>query len=344
MAKKQQSDQASFTAFKADLKNKTPRRLYLLHGEEVYLREYYLGKLRELLLPDGAEAFNLKDLDGKVCTLREILQAADCLPMMSQYTMVLVQDFDLSKLSEDDRAAFIDYLQDLPDYLCLVFVYDVIPFKSDSRTKLDAALRANGLIVDFPRQSQGDLTDWIVRRFKATGHEIDTELCRYLIFLCGDLMQDLTLEIGKIGAYARERRITRRDIDAVATPQLDAVVFQLTDAISARNYDQALNSLSDLLRMQEQANTLLAYLGKYLRQLYTARVALEEGRRGDDLAALWKLHPYPAGKLMTAARRVELSWCRHALELAAEAGRAMRDVASADRDILTDLVLKLAHG
>lgn len=341
---KAKSDHSSLNAFKADLKSKAPRGLYLLHGEEVYLRDYYLGKLRELLLPPGTEAFNLKTLEGKDCDVQEILRTADCLPMMAQRTLVLVRDFDIFKLSEGDRQVLTDYFCDLPEYLCLVFLFDLIPYKPDARTKLMAAVKEHGLAVEFPRQEQGDLTDWIVRRFKATGHEIDSEQCRYLIFLCGDLMQDLTLEIGKIAAYAKARRITRQDIDAVATPQLDAVVFQLNDAISAKNYDKALSTLSDLLHMQQQPSMLLAVLARHLRQLYAARVALEERRSADDLAALWKMHPYPAGKLMTAAHRVTLSWCQQALLAAERADRAMKSTGGADADILTDLVLTLAHG
>lgn len=340
---KPKPDQSALKALKTDLKNKALRSLYLFHGEEVYLRDHYLGRLREALLPPGTEAFNFKTLEGKETTVAEILRAADCFPMMNDRTLVVVRDFDLFKTGEADRGALLEYFSDLPEYLCLVFVYDLIPYRPDARTKLAAALKDHGLTVEFPRQEQGDLVDWIVRRFKATGHEVDSETAKYLIFLCGDLMHNLASEIGKIGAYAKERRVTRADIDAVATPQLDAVVFQLTDALSARSYDKALAILADLLHMQEPPPMLLAALGKYLRQLYAARVALESRKTADDLAAVWKLHPYPAGKLMTAAHRITLAWCQTALEKAARADLAMKSGWD-NGEVLTGLVLELAHG
>lgn len=338
------SDQSSLKALKAQLRAKEAGRLYVFYGEEVYLRDYYLDRLRELLLPEGAEAFNLKVLEGKECDARDITAACDCLPMMAQRTLVLVRDYDLFKAGDADRQSLMDYFADLPEYLCLVFLYDTIPYKPDARTKLAGSLKEHGLVVDFPRQEQGDLVDWIVRRFRATGHDVDAETAKYLIFLCGDLMHNLASEIGKIGAYAKGKRITRQDIDALATPQLDAVVFQLTDALSARNYDKALGTLSDLLRMQEVPQVILGALGKYLRQLYAARVALERRRSADDLAALWKMHPYPASKLMAAAHRVPLSWCREALERAYQADQALKSSGNAPADVLTDLVLALAHG
>ena len=337
-------DQSSLKALKGQLKAKELGRLYVFHGEETYLRDYYLDRVRELLLPPGTEDFNFKVLEGKDTDVREIAATADCLPMMAPRTLVLVRDFDLFKMNEADRKLLLDYFADLPEYLCLVFLYDTIDYKPDARTKLAASLKEHGMVVDFPRQEQGDLVDWIIRRFKATGHDIDTESAKYLMFLCGDLMHNLTGEIGKIGAYAKERRVTRADIDALATPQLDAVVFQLTDHLSVKNYDKALGTLADLLHMQEPPQVILAALGRYLRQLYAARVALEERRSADDLAALWKMHPYPAGKLMAAARRVTLPWCRAALERAAAADLAMKSTGTVPAQVLTDLVLSLVYG
>lgn len=47
--------------------------------------------------------------------------------MMAERTLVLVTDFDLFKAGEKDREEYIRLLGDLPDYVCLVFVYDLIP-------------------------------------------------------------------------------------------------------------------------------------------------------------------------------------------------------------------------
>ena len=98
--------------------------------------------------------------------------------------------------------------------------------------------------------------------------------------------------------------MTRQDIDAVATPQLDAVVFQMTDAIAAGNFDKAAEVLGELLHMQEAPIKLLAVLGKQLRQLYTARLAIEHRKGVPYLMELWGMRSaYPAERLMQSARR-----------------------------------------
>ena len=228
MPPKAKPDTAAYQKLKKDIKEGTIGTLYVFHGEEAYLRDFYLGQLKKKLLPAGMEEFNLHTLSGKEFDVKTLAQLVDCLPMMSERTLIVVNDYDIYKGDKDALAAV---LRELPDYVCLVFVYDLIEYKADARTKLAALLKEKGSVVPFNRQGQGDLVDWISRRFKAMDHDIGTEDAKYLIFLCGDLMNNLISEIGKIGSYAAHHRVTRQDIDAVATPQLDAVVFRMTDAI-----------------------------------------------------------------------------------------------------------------
>lgn len=345
MAKTSAADAAAVKQLKSDLSAGTLGRLYIFHGEEAYLRDFYLGQMKKKLLSGGMEAFNLHTLQARECDPKSLGQIVDCLPMMSRRTMVVVYDYDLFKAPAEQRETMAALFADLPEYVCLVFVYDLIEYKPDARTKLAAAIKANGAAVKFTRQEQGDLVDWIRRRFKALDHDIDSELARYLIFLCGDLMTGLISEIGKIGAYARHRAVTRADIDAVAIPQLDAVVFQLTDAITAGDFDKAVSVLSDLLHMGEPPIKLLSVLGRQLRQLYSARLAMEERKGTGYLVELWGMRSaYPAQKLLDAARRFDRSWCRWAVVQAAETDLKMKSQVGADgEELLIDLILRLAN-
>ncbi len=343
--------QDTYHALKRDIAAGAIGRLYLFHGEEAYLRDHYLAQMKEKLIPEGLLSFNFHTLNGKACTPQALSDLIDGFPMMSERTMILVTDYDLFKAPEAERNAMTALLSDLPDYCCLVFLYDLIEYKGDARMKgLTALFKDTGRVVNFARQSQGDLTDWIHRRFRATGHHIDTADAQYLIFLCGDLMHGLIGEIEKVAAFSKNPRVTREDIDAVAIPQLDAVVFQMTDAITERNHAKAAGVLGDLLQMQEAPIMILAVLGKQVRQLYTARMAYDAGKSAEYLMGLWGMRSsYPAQKLMTAARRFGPQWCRRAVGRCAETDLALKSVTGIDgRDALTTLLLELfvegSHG
>ena len=340
MPPKAKADGAALKALKQDLKANTLGCLYVFHGEESYLRDYYLGEMKKKLLPAGMEEFNFHTLPGKEFDVKKLQELVDCLPMMSQRTLIVVSDYDLYK---GDKEGLIRVLSDLPAYVCLVFVYDILEYKADARTKLAGLLKEKGRVVAFNRQGQNDLVDWISRRFRALDHDIGTEDAKYLMFLCGDLMNGLISEIGKIGAYAKGHRVTRADIDAVATPQLDAVVFQMTDAIAAGNFDRAASVLGDLFHMQEAPIKLLAVLGKQLRQLYSARLCLEGRKSAAHLMELWGMrNSYPAEKLMTAARRFSLPWCRRAVIRCGEVDLAMKSTGADGEELLVAFLMELA--
>lgn len=345
MPPRAKTDNTGLRELKRALREGAPGQLYLFHGEEAYLRDYYLEQLKKTLLPPGLEEFNLHTAQGKDCSVEWLEQAVDYLPMMSQRTLVLVTDFDLYGQSEAGREKLIALLSSLPDYCCLVFVYDLLPYKADGRSKLAAALKAHGSVVDFQRQSQGDLADWIARRFQAAGHSIAGEDARYLIFLCGELMTNLAGEIGKIAAYAPGQRVTRADIDAVAIPQMDAIVFQMTDAITRKDFNRAASVLADLLHSQESPLMILSVMGKYFRQLYTARLYLGRGKGRGELMTLWNMrNAYPADKLMDAARTFSLAWCRHAVRRCSETELQLKASYGQERELLTGLLMELAAG
>lgn len=343
--KRDRVDNTAMRELKRALKAGEPRCLYLFHGEEAFLRDYYLAQLKQVLLPEGMEDFNLHTAQGKECSVDWIEQAVDCLPMMSGRTLVIVTDFDLYALGEKPRERLLDILSGLPDYCCLVFVYDLLPYKADGRSKLAALLKKEGAVVNFQRQEQGDLTDWICRQFKKAGKTVDTEDARYLIFLCGDLMHDLASEIAKAAAYADHPRVTRADMDAVAVPKLDAVVFQMTDAMARKDFDKAASVLADLLHGQQPPIMILSAMGKYFRQLYTARLYLDAGKGRGELMELWGMKSaYPADKLLDAARRFSPPWCRYAVRRCAEADITLKSSYGQESEVLTALLMELASG
>ena len=95
MPPKAKADTAGYQKLKKDLSAGTPGQLYLLHGEETYLRDYYLGRLREKVLAGGLEEFNFHPIAAKDMSPHALEEAIDCLPMMAERTFIQVTDFDL---------------------------------------------------------------------------------------------------------------------------------------------------------------------------------------------------------------------------------------------------------
>ena len=346
-AKKTPKASEAFQKLKNDLAAGTAGNAYIFYGEETYLREYYLDQAVKKLVPAGMEEFNYHKLEGKGLTVHALVELVEAMPMMSERTVVQVVDFDIFKLNEEQRKALIAMLEDFPDYCCLIFVYDQLEYKPNRTMKtLCRALDAHVTVVKFEAQSRSDLLNWVKRRFKAAGKSIDNQSAEHLLFTCGSLMNGLIPEIGKIAAYTKGEAVTRGDIDAVAAPILEAQVFDMTAAISKGDYDRAAELLGTLLKLQEEPIMLLAVMGKELRKLYTARLAIDNGRDKFWLMERWNMRSdYPARLLMEAARRVTTPWTAEAVKRCQELDRRMKSVTGTDGEAeLKQFLMELAQG
>ena len=334
MAKKKEATYPGYEELRAALQSGGPANVYIFFGEETYLMQQAVEQLRALLVPAGFEEFNYHRLTGKGLTVQELTEAVEAMPMMSQSTFVTVTDMDVFKLDEAQRTALVSLLEDFPEYCTLVFLYRQLPYKKDGKLKkLTAAVAAHTTEIEFAPQGRQKLQKWVRRRFAAFDKELDDNAIDHLLFTCGSLMDGLVPEINKIAAYAKGKRVTVADIDAVADPVLDARIFDMTNAVTARDYDRAAAVLAELLRMQTEPIAILAVLGRELRQLYTARLALDGKKDAVWVKELWRMtSAYPATKLMEAARSVSRPWCRDAVRRCQTLDRRMKSERNLDAE------------
>ena len=344
MAKKAGKDETfNYAAELRTLKERGPERLYLLWGPEDYLREQYLMQLKKKCLPDGEDDFSYKRMDGPALDALKLQQAVDAMPFMTEHTFVELRDVDLNKLS--DAEACTKIISDIPDYCTVAFVQGA-QFEPDGRLRFIKTLRSEGRELKFTQQSQGMLTDWIVRRFAAAGKGIELSAAQRLIFISGDLMSRLIPEIEKIAAYAKGDKVTQEDVEAVANHIPEAVVFEMTELIAQKKNNSALSVLSELLAdKNNEPIMMLAVLGKQMRQLYAARLALEKNLGTKYVMEVCAMkYDYIASKLLNAARGFTLPQLRRAVELCAETDYRMKSSGADARELLKEAVLRIAAG
>ena len=326
------------------MKTKQIGQLYFFHGEETFLLNHYLTQMKKQLLDPVTESFNFHRFTNETFAIRDFADAVENLPMMAESTFVQVDDIDLFKLSEEDRNKITEILFDIPEYCCVVFTYLTAPWKPDKRLKKLWDAVSGGCIVDFAKQDQKDLVAWIQRHFAAHKKRIDANLCVYLLEITGGTMTALNSEIDKISSYSGAEEIRKSDIDAVTEPVLDAVVFQMTDALGAGQYAEALMKLQQLLKMQEEPIKILGAVGNHFRRLSTARILMDQGKNASHLQSLYApMYDSIARKTMETARRFKPEFCREAAELVLETDYRMKTSFDDKERLLELLILQLAQ-
>lgn len=344
MVKKQEP--SGLSVLKQDLKTGAFKTLYIFSGEESYLRAHYLDECKKAIIGDSAFAeFNLFEFEGKELMPDLLRDAIESYPAMAERKLIIVHDFDLYKMP----AAFSDFLPvllaDLPDYVCLIFDYDVLEFKQDKRLKIHTVLSKQGTFVTFDHLDERQLVDWIRRRFRALDRMIDDDTARYLIFLCGSSMTNLITEIDKAAAFSTVGEIKRYHIDAVCTRVLDAVVFDLSDAITDKKFDRAIALVSDLLAQKNPEVVIFSTIARHIQRLYAAKLN-EEARGGEKelLSLLGSASPYYAKRIRTAARRLQTVWLRRAVLLCGETDAALKSSGTDKQKLIELALLQMAAG
>ena len=342
---------------------------YIFHGEEKFLLERSLADIRDKLCPDGPGGFNYRRYEGSAVTIDELDIAVNTLPGFAERALVEVFDYDIFprvKRKQDnsdeeledadeggnngdtahadaDRERLLALLSDLPDYVCLIFIYDTLLYKPDKRRKFDAGILACADVMEFEVQEKKLLVSWITRHFKDAGKSISPADAEYLAFITGGYMSSLLGEIGKVSVYSTGERVTRGDIDTVVTPILDTVIYKLTDALVSGNNAAALRILDELLRMREAPHRILFNISVKMRQLLAARVWVEHGL---DRASLMEVcgirYDFQATPLMNTARKTSLPQCRSAV-LACSDSALLMNSSAAPEACLIELVAKLGY-
>ncbi len=339
-----QKEKLDYTALVRRLRAEGPGKLYLLWGEEDYLREQFAQELRRACLGEDDDGFDYKRFDAAAPDMQLVREAVDSMPFFASRVFIELRGFDVNKCKAEDTERFKAILTDFPEQ-CTMAIVLPSGYEPDGRLALMKAFRKAGEVIEFTAQGQQQLLRWIQRRVEAGGKTISRADAEYLIFNCGELMSRLGNEISKLTHFVSGDTVTRADIDAVTDKSIQARVFDLTDALAARDYNAATRSMAELLSQRENPIMLLAMIGRQFRQLLAAKTASEY-----RLGSAWVTEvtgvdrDFLVRKLTDAARGFTLPQLGRAVTLCAETDYAMKSSAADDEELLCDLLLKLAAG
>lgn len=327
------------------LKQNGPERLYLLWGEEDYLRDSFLEELRGICVAEGTEAFNYRRLPGPGIDTRGLGEAMEAMPFLGDRTLTEVREPDINKTSGYDPDALRELLSDIPPWATVVFVLGVetVP---DGRLTAVKTLRKAGREIVFTSPGDAQLIRWIQTRVKALGKTIPAGAARHLLMVCGPRMNAMIPEIVKIAGAAAGSEITEADIDAVAEKSSEATIFQLTDALGEKDFDKAAQLMAELLADRDEPPQKQIYMvSEQFRRLYAARLA-RDFRLDDDY--ITDCIPELAGRsyLLSQIRQMAGRFSRkrlaRAVELCAACEFGMRDGGPAPAERMKELLVQLA--
>ncbi len=332
------------SALKDKLKD-NPVGVYLIYGEESYLKKTYIDKIISKTVDPAFEDFNFHAFDGKECTLSEIYESAEAVPMMAETKCILVKDFQLDTLDDNGFEQLERVVKENPDDCALIFSFVAYEPKGTKWTRVIKLFEKNGYPVKFEKKTSMELIKMLESGAKRRGKPFSKGTANYLITCVGSDLNTLLNETEKVCAYAQGEEVLKSDVDAVCIKSLDAKVFDMIKDLTAGRFDSAFRKLSQLFEQREDEFQILGALIAQYSDIYRAKAAVKSGNRAEIIA---KYYNY-AGKefrLTNAARNgssLSFDAIAECIDILLQADTTLKSSALDKRLVLEQTVVKLAR-
>ena len=291
-----------------DIKTGDFKCVYLLYGEEGYLKQQYRQKLLEALVPQE-DTMNTAFYEGKNINAKEIIDLAETMPFFAERRVIVLQNTGVFKNKCDELA---DYISDgLPDYLCMIFVEEEV----DKRSRMFKAVKKTGRIGEFSVQDIKTLTRWVLGRMGKEKKKITQQDMELFLTMTGTDMSRIATELEKLLSYTIGREvITREDILAICSAQITNKIFEMVRAVTEKQQEKALQLYYDLLALKEPPMRILFLIARQFNQLLQTREMLADGLGQSELGSKLGLPPFAVKNTVNCARRYTVKELRKAVE------------------------------
>ncbi len=289
-----------------DIRNGQFQSVYLLCGEEAYLKKQYKDKLKRAMA-DPDDSMNFSAYEGKGINPKEVIDLAETLPFFADRRVILIENSGFFKNSCEELA---EYMPQVPETTHFIFVEDEI----DKRSKLYKAVKNAGKIVEFTSQTEELLTRWVLTRIKKEGKNITGSVMQLFLNKVGNDMGNIDRELEKLLCYCMEKEVIEAaDVEAVTTEQTTNKVFDMVNAIAEHNQRKALDLYYDLLTLKEPPMRIMYLISRQFQILLNIK---DMSGKGFDNAAMAKnagIPPFAVRRNLSQAKGFTMQQLKQAI-------------------------------
>ena len=267
-----------------DLNKGILSNIYLLYGEELFLLENALRKIKNLF-GECIKGINYIPIDDT--NIGEIIADIETPAFGYEKKLIIARNTgilnkegkrknaDMSKIRENLTEYLDENNKVISESVILVFVEEDV----DRRSKLYKTIEKIGNVCNFEYQKPIQ----IEKRMKAicNGYKVkisDSNL-KYFVEICGTNMQELINEIRKLIEYAGENgTIEKKDINNLCIKKLESVIFDLTDNLGRKQTDKAIEVLKNLIYEKEPIQKILITLYNHFKRIYLTKIAIKNNK------------------------------------------------------------------
>ena len=258
----------------ADIKANNFKPIYLLYGEEDYLKKQMKDRLKEAIV--GDDTMNVTIISEKLKNFDEVISIGETLPFFSERRLIILNDTDIFGVSGSEDLE--KFLQDPPDYLHLIIVEKSI----DKRKRLFKIINEKGYAAELNAQTQDSLRRFIAMKCKENDIQVSNEVILEILKRTGHSLDIISNELEKLFSYTSDKKaISLEDVFAICSVQLEDRVFDMISAIACKNRKQAFKLYYDLLALKEPPVKILILMERHFMGILQVKTADKNISRAD---------------------------------------------------------------
>lgn len=325
--------------------------VYLFLGNEEYLMNRAIDRLKKKYVSESLEALNYIVIDGKSSSFDDILNACETLPFMSEKKIVVIRDISriLENGSEDMGKKIASYVEELEGYLCLIIMDRSNNLKKTSSI-YKRIKKLNG-VVEFTTLKGRDLNLWVSEGFKKHGKKISSGNVNYFIdrstyseYGSNKTLYDLQNELLKVVDYTKESEVTKEDIDIVLIKTLDTNIFNLLNNINKKDSEAALKIFNEMHMANEPIPRILYMIIRQIRLMLMYKLYKERGYSEKECQGKMQISFFEFKKLSTQARGFSEEDLKKSLNKILEIDIKQKTSSQDEKLALEILIVNLCYG
>ena len=254
------------------------QNLYLIYGEEDYLKLQYRNKLLKALVNEG-DNMNYSKYEDAGIDVSQVIEQAETLPFFAEHRVILIENSGYGKKIPEQ---FGNYLSKISESTIFIFVEHSV----DKKGKLYKAAKAAGRDIEMNMPNESVLAKWVGAQLNEEKKQMKRDAWSQFLIMTHESMDNMSRELEKLISYVGDRnQITVEDVNAVCVARVETKIFDMLNAISAKDMSKTMDLYQDMLSAKEPPMKILTMIVRQFRQMKVIKELSKFGNNASTIAS-----------------------------------------------------------
>ena len=220
--------------------------------------------------------------DLSINSLSDILDEASMISLFSDNKVIIGNNFDINKLTDDDITYLKNYLTNINESAYIILIADSV----DARKTNYKLLKEHFNIIDTTKADNiDDIYKYVLNRLKECKYKLND--INYFLDKVGKDINNINLELDKLMLYKADTKvITISDIDLLIVDNIDNIIYEFTNAFLEDDTDKIVKMYHNFKLQNVTVDYLIVSIANTLRQALTIKLMANEGKNNSDIAKI----------------------------------------------------------